>query len=263
MEIRIKTLPTLLAAANVCLLVISLVILALVAVLIEVYHLPHLNFWSSFASTTAHLMIALGVYAFAVAAFGLAINAVTENRKVLYLLHVAYCILLFLVILLHGGSVFSAMEMRNEVDTAYKLEYLPFLDDVRLYPNDTSIASSLDDLQRKLHCCGGKSYKDYLGKGVQLGEEAPSGRIHVPDSCCKPIWRRERCGRNVSETQRNANHRIFTEGCIDMLEDSLREVVMPVMLGYSVAGLAVMILEMAVVAAAVRRFVHILQKSAA
>lgn len=71
----------------------------------------------------------------------------------------------------------------------------------------------------------------------------------MPDSCCH----REvpGCGRNIlREQETQVNYKIFTHGCITLMEDKLHNDVMPILIGYGAFGtiLALIVLVNAVFA---------------
>jgi len=75
------------------------------------YLVDKLDFWSSYFWIVPYSMISLGALTFVVTVFGFLISG-SENRALL----TVYAILLGICFLLQLGSIFSSLEMRNEID---------------------------------------------------------------------------------------------------------------------------------------------------
>ncbi|PKK24900.1 tetraspanin-3 [Columba livia] len=121
-----------------------------------------------------------------------------------YLLLVLFCLEMSSAVLVRFYSVRVASEMKSTMG------YL-----VYQYSGTYSQGhdSPVDELQRKLQCCGVQNYTDWLQATVaswHLQAEKP----HVPESCCEVKY--SHCRGDLGHLER-----IFQEGCLQKLEDWL------------------------------------------
>ncbi len=66
--------------------------------------------------------------------------------------------------------------------------------------------------------------------------------IYLQDSCCHTPA--ENCGANVfDKVEADAGRDIFTDGCVTLLESTLKEDVLPLMIGYAVVGVVLALAE--------------------
>ncbi|KFQ85839.1 Tetraspanin-3, partial [Phoenicopterus ruber ruber] len=72
---------------------------------------------------------------------------------------------------------------------------------------------AVDELQRKLRCCGVQSYADWL-KATASSWHLPAEKARVPESCCKEKY--SHCRGDLEHLQQ-----LFQEGCLKKLEDRL------------------------------------------
>ncbi|XP_065716312.1 tetraspanin-36-like [Patagioenas fasciata] len=122
----------------------------------------------------------------------------------LYLLLVLFCLEMSSAILVQFYSARLASEMKSTMG------YL-----VYQYSGTYSQGhdSPVEEVQRKLQCCGVQNYTDWLQATVaswHLQGEKP----HVPESCCKVKY--SRCRGDLGHLEQ-----IFQEGCLQKLEDWL------------------------------------------
>ena len=109
------------------------------------------------------------------------------------------------------------------------------------YDTDSGIKAKWDDLHRDLHCCGGyrydQGYTDWVGKL----QNKPNGT--VPDSCCQTYS--EGCGISVANGNPDfIRGRIFVNGCMEIIEDKLKDDVVPMMIVYTCLGVILAIVEL-------------------
>merc|ERR1712156_853571 len=137
------------------------------------------------------------------------------------------------------GSIFTALEVRSNIennkgDAGIQKEF-------PLYDTDSGIKAKWDDLHRDLHCCGGyrydQGYTDWVGKL----QNKPNGT--VPDSCCQTYS--EGCGISVANGNPDfIRGRIFVNGCMEIIEDKLKDDVVPMMIVYTCLGVILAIVEL-------------------
>jgi len=224
------------------LLVASVVFIFCAIILMKFYQVDKLDFWDEVFLVVPSYIIALGIYIFVVAFFGIAISG-QENRCLL----VMYAILMSLAFVAQIGSIFASLELRKVLAQA-AASHANVNEDLKLYGMDARITSKWDSMQRYLHCCGGNNYligfNDY--RSTPIG-----ANFSVPDSCC--FEQIEGCGGNIfhlSDVQ--IRNKIFVNGCLTLLKDQLETEVLPIMIAYACVGvlLAVAMLVSVVLASA-------------
>ena len=97
--------------SNVFLLITSTILIFTAVILMKFYHVDKLDFWSVYCWLVPVFMITLGVYTFLVCIFGFVISG-SENRPMI----AGYAVLLAIAFLAQLGSIFTAMELRTDVD---------------------------------------------------------------------------------------------------------------------------------------------------
>ena len=97
--------------SNVFLLITSTILIFTTVILMKFYHVDKLDFWSVYCWLVPVFMITLGVYTFLVCIFGFVISG-SENRPMI----AGYAVLLAIAFLAQLGSIFTAMELRTDVD---------------------------------------------------------------------------------------------------------------------------------------------------
>jgi len=240
--------------SNVFLLIVSTILLFSSGILMTFYHLTKLHYWSWYFYACPICMLVLGVYTFAVCVYGFIISAY-ENRLLISLMAVflslAFCVQLF--------SVFTAMELKYKIDT----ERIPGqqLDKhMRQYRNESEpwIRREWDELQTNLRCCGGMHYEvGFQDWSNMLCEEPNSANTRgcndVPDSCChKPDD--VGCGRDKLG-ERNSivaltDIGIWKDGCLEVLQQKMKDEVVPMLNVYTGVGVLLAIVELITVAIA-------------
>eukprot|EP00088_Acartia_fossae_P006473 TRINITY_DN12977_c2_g2_i2.p1 TRINITY_DN12977_c2_g2~~TRINITY_DN12977_c2_g2_i2.p1 ORF type:complete len:316 (+),score=51.26 TRINITY_DN12977_c2_g2_i2:49-948(+) len=223
--------------SNVFLLITSTILVFSSIVLIKFYHISKLDFWSMWFYINPMLMIALGLYTFAVCVYGFLISN-QENRCLVSL------VAIFLSIAFLGQifSVFTAMELRNIINNEV-IDPGAVIEDMGHYGEVgyEDITSKWDEMQRELRCCGGLDF-DY---GYQLWRNTPLGSKHqsVPDSCCHEEI--EGCGEGKAvERPGLISLGIYKDGCIAIIKTKLKQEVEPLMIVYACVGVLIAIVEM-------------------
>ncbi|NXW83797.1 TSN36 protein, partial [Alopecoenas beccarii] len=128
----------------------------------------------------------------------------------MYLLLVLYCLEMSSAVLVQFYSIRVASELKST------LGYLVYRYSGTYSQGPDSRA--VDEVQRKLQCCGVQNYTDWLQATVaswHLQAEKP----HVPESCCKVKY--SHCRGDLGHPEQ-----IFQEGCLQKLEDQLHFVVL-------------------------------------
>ncbi|XP_064421729.1 CD63 antigen-like [Latimeria chalumnae] len=87
----------------------------------------------------------------------------------------------------------------------------------------SKMQNSINDIQSKFHCCGGKNYTDWFYSHI-WGKNSS-----VPDSCCKKP--KTGCGSNTS------SENIYQQGCLEKIKTLLKENM--VWIGAAAVGLGV------------------------
>jgi len=219
--------------SNVFLLATATIIIFTAVILIKFYHTTKLDFWSTYFVIAPNLMIVLGVYTFLVCLFGFLISG-SEQRVLLMI----YSVLLAIAFLAQLASIFTAMEMRNNI-VSKTLISADVTEELNQYNENPSITAKWDDMQRDLHCCGAhqytNGYKSYLGVPSLNREKA------VPDSCCHEPT--EGCGKDIFRNINQAPQIIFVDGCLEILQTKLEDDVVPMCVTYACIGVLLAIVE--------------------
>lgn len=220
--------------SNVFLLITSTILIFTAIVLMKFYHVDKLDFWSAYFKVVPTYMITLGVYTFLVTFFGFAISG-SEKRIFI----AVYAIFLAIAFLAQLGSIFISLELRTTISQA-GITATSVNEDLNKYGSDYSITAKWDELQRYLHCCGGNNYligfNDY--RSTPIGQN-----FSVPDSCCHEPH--EGCGQGVFRLSHDqVRNKIFTNGCMTLLKDTLETDVLPMMIVYACVGVILALVEL-------------------
>lgn len=214
------------------LIITSTILVFTAAILIKFYHLTKLGFWSITFEMVPYYMMVLGIFTFISGLYG-AFVAPLGNKAAL----IVYAILMVIAFLAQLGSIFTALEVRSNVENNQGVSGLH--NEFKLYTKDSGIKAKWDELQRDLHCCGGRNkvdgYTDWSGTFENDKD--------VPDSCC---WEQsDGCGRDVmSQSTDTIRDRIFVDGCMPIIEDKLEHDVVPMMVAYACIGVILAIVEL-------------------
>jgi len=248
---------------NLALLVSSTACLYLGSIMINIYLLPYLSLISSNFSTVPYLILSIGGLLLLVSICGI-IAAGLKSRAAL----ISYSIVLGLVFCLQLASIFTSMELRNELELRrlFQTRNNDVTEEMRMYWVDEDIKFKWDTLQRDFQCCG--SYNLMTGFqewdfpntfGVQGQSWDNNQGKRLPDSCC--IEESEGCGNHASYfTDQLAYEKINMHGCFTIMKNRLHRDIAPVLLYYIISAVVLalltiltMVLAAAYVAAITRK----------
>ena len=106
------------------------------------------------------------------------------------------------------------------------------------YDKNSAIRAKWDELHRDLHCCGWKG----IGEGYQNFVSVLNDSS-VPDSCCHNV--QEGCGKGIAgRYDDEIRDRIFVDGCREILDEKLKDDVVPMMVVYACVGVILAIVEL-------------------
>lgn len=228
--------PGLLAVANVILLVASTVLVFLGSALVTFYHLDKLDFISPYFYIVPYIMVGLGVVSFLLALFGI-VAGCSESRPLLVLFSIAM-IVIFVTQLV---GVFTAMELRGVINSGEQFSGANVVTDVADYGENPYTRSKWDTLQKEFHCCGGVNFN--TGYMTWRTSDIGSKNNAVPDSCC--LEPQEKCGHGIfDQSFETITHKIYTHGCLNIIESKLEGQVVPVLLGYAGVGTVLALIQL-------------------
>ncbi|XP_068600207.1 CD63 antigen [Brachionichthys hirsutus] len=153
------------------------------------------------ASGAPIVLISVGVVIFFIAFFGCC-GAWKEN----YCMVTMFAVLLSVVIIVEIAAAIAGYVFRNKLSAVVQDSLTEMISN---YKNGTSeFKDAVDDLQRKLRCCGVNSSADWRSF-------TPDGKS-VPDSCC--VVETKGCGINAMTDP----EKVHQEGCHDVVEELLK-----------------------------------------
>jgi len=207
------------------------------------YHVHDLDFWHSYFYITPVLMLSLGIITFFTCLYGFLISNM-ENRITL----IVMAVLLGSIFLIQVASVYFSMELKflftSQSASGKGLE------EVRHYDDEgwEWVKPKWDRIQSQLRCCGASEsinygYHDY--QSADAFQTKHSGQVSVPDSCCKE--RSEGCGVGKYDTGVLPNPSFFTDGCLAILKELLKNEVASIMNLYMALGLILALVELVTV----------------
>jgi len=219
--------------STVFLVITSTILIFTAVILMKFYHLDKLGFWSSYFELVPYYMIILGIYTFLVGLFG-TFASPSGNKAAL----IVFAILMTIAFLAQLGSIFTALEVRSDVERDDNAEENA-LDDMEKYNEDSGVASRWNDLQTDLHCCGARGFTDgYTTWYNKLNDDSA-----VPDSCCHSY--NEDCGANIKGLNlRSVSEKIYVVGCMEIIRNKLEDDVVPMMVVYACVGVLLAIIEL-------------------
>lgn len=223
--------------SNVFLLITSTILVFSAVILIKFYHITKLNFWSTWFYVNPTLMIALGIYTFAVSVYGFLISN-QENRVLVSMI----AVFLGIAFLAQIFSIFTAMELRNIINNQV-IDSGSVIDDMRNYGEVgyEDITSKWDEMQKELRCCGGEKfdigYQDWRTANIGLNKKS------VPDSCCHD--EKKDCGAGLAKVRvGEISLGIYKDGCIAILQSKLKTDIEPMMIAYACIGVVLALVEL-------------------
>ncbi|XP_032801942.1 CD63 antigen-like isoform X1 [Petromyzon marinus] len=159
-------------------------------------------------SGAPYVIIAVGVVIFVVAAFGCC-----GAHKESYFMVATFSVFLFLIFVAElaagiGAYIFKD-QLRDVVETKAKVV-------INDYP--TKNKDPVDNMQKELQCCGVVHYQDWFNSTNWVTSD-PNNPNSVPDSCCLNVT--SGCGQDIRF--KNATAIIYTKGCVEKLEATMKE----------------------------------------
>ena len=166
-----------------------------------------------------------------------------ENRGLL----IIFAILLAIAFIIQIACIIVFLEVRSQIDQECCPEKLR--NSLEEYNSHTYVTKSLDQIQENYKCCGfrvgGNAYRHWEGYSTHTGIE----KGDVPDSCCSVTFKD--CGKiKYLDEDRDprrislARNRIFTESCRDMLQNDMKNEVLPMIYAYFGIGIILSIIEL-------------------
>jgi len=229
--------------ANAFLTVCSIIIMCIALLLMYYYHVHDLDFWHSYFYVTPTLMLCLGIFTFATCLYGFLISNM-ENRITL----VVMAVLLGSIFLCQVASVYFSMELKflfTSQSAGGK-----GLEEVKHYEEEGFewVKPKWDAIQSQLRCCGASEsinfgYHDY--QAASAFKQNRGGQPSVPDSCCKE--RSEGCGVGKYDEGNQPNPTFFTDGCLSILKELLKNEVASILNVYMALGLVLALVELVTV----------------
>ncbi|XP_040281484.1 CD63 antigen [Bufo bufo] len=146
------------------------------------------------------VIIAVGVVIFLISFFGCC-GAAKEN----YCMVTTFAVLLVLIFLVEIAAAIAGYIYRNQIQNAFTDS---IKDDLKRYNSTADVRKAVDDLQRDLQCCGADNYTDWYDV------DPFKDRRSLPASCCN-VTSSAVCGSNLAN--------VYTDGCVNKLEDLLRK----------------------------------------
>ena len=236
---------------TVFLIITSTIVMFTAITLIWWYMMRHLGFWDDLFVEAPFLMLGVGIYTFLVSFYGFFIST-SGNRGML----ISFAVLLSIACLAQIVSVFIFNGVKEKIEN-FEEGISGAKDELNQYWEvsdrySRKISESWDTMQRHLHCCGVKTYKDWKNTRDGVGDD-------VPDTCC--FDEKNRCGIDVIKEQASENYdRIYMTGCFEMLKDWMEEDVEPLIDVYAALGAITAIIELVAIALAAAYTAQITRK---
>eukprot|EP00092_Neocalanus_flemingeri_P037825 GFUD01041175.1.p1 GENE.GFUD01041175.1~~GFUD01041175.1.p1 ORF type:complete len:348 (+),score=73.44 GFUD01041175.1:136-1179(+) len=243
---------------NLGLLISSTACLYLGSILINIYLLPSLELLTSHFATVPYLILAIGGLLALCSIIGI-IAAVSKSRVAL----IVYAVLLGAVFTLQLASIFTSMELRNDMErrVIFQTGNGNVHNELKRYWDDETVRTKWDTLQRDFQCCGAFNMRTGFQDWSRLGNYQQDGQQRgVPNSCCLDE-EEGGCG-NTEEIYSDplAYEKINIHGCMAIMKNRLLRDIAPVLLTYIACAVVLalitilaMVLSAAYVAAITRR----------
>uniref|UniRef100_A0A8C4N9T4 Tetraspanin n=1 Tax=Eptatretus burgeri TaxID=7764 RepID=A0A8C4N9T4_EPTBU len=124
-----------------------------------------------------------------------------------------FAVILFIIFIIELASGIAAYVLKDKIHKQLIEEAHTV---IKEYPKDKK---AVDDLQKKLQCCGAENYTDWFGNTKWANSTAPN--TSVPDSCCKLVPATKvpphGCGQKISKDT------IYMEGCVKKVENIIKK----------------------------------------
>jgi len=230
--------------ASVFLMITSTILILISAVLIKFWFMPRLAFLDEMLSIAPYLMLAIGIFKFAISLYGYAI-ASSENRGFL----VSFAILLAVALIGQTASIFTFWQVKATIENRI-VGRSDANDELQQYGKNgsESITSSWDLMQSHLHCCGAFEYqqgfKDWQNTDFGRNQHGKYKNFDgVPDSCCRK--KEENCGKGVlgNMGENRIRSRIFVDGCLEILHQWKENYIDPAIYAYTGVGIVIALVE--------------------
>jgi len=224
---------------NLGLLISSTACLYLGSIMINIYLLPYLDLVHTFFATVPYLILSIGAILLIVSICGI-VAAAIKSRVAL----IVYAIVLGVVFALQLASIFTSMELRNELEQRrlFHTRNNDVYEEMKDYWVDEDIKFKWDTLQRDFQCCGAYNlmtgFQDWSRPGSR-NERQESRRL--PDSCC--LEESEGCGNHESLfSDQLAYEKINLHGCFAIMKNRLHRDITPVLLTYIICAVVLALL---------------------
>lgn len=229
-----------LCVLNLVLLISSTACLYLGSIMVNIYLLPYLHLISSNFNTVPYLILAIGGLLLLVSVCGI-IAAGLKSRAAL----ICYAILLGLAFGLQLASIFTAMELRNQMQLPRLFETMnnDVYEEMKLYWVDDHTKFKWDTLQRDYQCCGAynlmNGFQDWQrAKGMNnnwsTNTVSKTFGDRLPDSCC--IEEEKGCAKNIDFADQMLYEKINLHGCFAILRNRYTRDISPVLMAYIISG---------------------------
>jgi len=234
-----------LCALNLVLLVSSTACLYLGSIMVNIYLLPYLSLISTNFATVPYLILGIGGLLLPVTILGI-VAAFSSSRPAL----VSYAVLLGLIFCLELGSIFTSMELRNNMmlPRMFESRTKAVYDEMSFYWDDEDIKYKWDTLQRDFQCCGAfqkNAYVDWeqrLRSSSHLSRSNNLQRTGVPDSCC--IDEDEGCAKSVDLTAQSVYDKIYMHGCFYIMKHRYDRDIVPILLAYIISSVVLTLITL-------------------
>jgi len=234
-----------LVGLNLVLLVSSTACLYLGSILVNIYLLPYLSLISSNFATVPYLILAIGGLLLPVSILGI-VAAFSTSRPAL----ISYAVLLGLIFCLELASIFTSMELRNNMmlPRFFQSRQKDVYEEMSHYWEDEDIKFKWDTLQRDFQCCGAfnkNAYADWeqrIRSSSTLRRGNNLQRTGVPDSCC--IDEVEGCANSVDLTEQSLYDKIYMHGCFFIMQNRYDRDILPVLLAYIISSVVLALITM-------------------
>lgn len=229
-----------LCVLNLVLLISSTACLYLGSIMVNIYLLPYLHLISSNFNTVPYLILAIGGLLLLVSVCGI-IAAGLKSRAAL----ICYAILLGLAFGLQLASIFTAMELRNQMQLPRLFETMnnDVYEEMKQYWVNDEIKFKWDTLQRDYQCCGAynlmNGFQDWQrAKGMNnnwsTNTVSKTFGDRLPDSCC--IEEEKGCAKNIDFADQMLYEKINLHGCFAILRNRYTRDISPVLMAYIISG---------------------------
>jgi len=231
-----------LCVLNLVLLISSTACLYLGSIMVNIYLLPYLHLISSNFNTVPYLILAIGGLLLLVSVCGI-IAAGLKSRAAL----ICYAILLGLAFGLQLASIFTAMELRNQMQLPRLFETMntDVYEEMKLYWVNDDVKFKWDTLQRDYQCCGAynlmNGFQDWQRAGGMNSNSwgtntntLSKNGDRLPDSCC--IEEEKGCAKNIDFADQMLYEKINLHGCFAILRNRYTRDISPVLMAYIISG---------------------------